>query len=367
MFGLGKRQSSSASPSSGSAVLSADRLSFPFECDSPFLFAVYHLDRYPAGNEKMGPGAALLRDRQLGSDFGHPSGWSMYHGEEIPGFPKHPHRGFETITITRRGVIDHTDSMGNAGRFGYGDVQWMTAGSGINHAEVFPLLNREGENILELFQVWINLPQRSKMVSSSFKMLWAENLPRPPAQAPPGNAPEVALIAGELAGFDVPPAPPPDSYASDPVSDVLILTVKLPAGTSWTLPRYAGNGRIENAESGLNRNAYFYAGKQATIGGQSFNDHKKIKLRPDVDAVFQAGPAGPVEVLVLQGRDIGEPVVQHGPFVGTTRQDIVQAFTDYQRTGFGGWPWPSDALAHPRERPRFAKYADGRMEEMPMP
>lgn len=77
----------------------------------------------------------------------------MYHGEEVPGFPKHPHRGFETITITRQGLVDHTDSLGNGGRFGYGDVQWMTAGEGISHAEMFPLLNQSGPNVLELFQV----------------------------------------------------------------------------------------------------------------------------------------------------------------------------------------------------------------------
>jgi len=73
-----------------------------------------------------------------------------------------------------------------------------------------------------------------------------------------------------------------------------------------------------------------------------------------------------VEFLVLQGRDIGEPVVQHGPFVGNSREDISQAFRDYQRTGFGSWPWPSDALVHGRGRQRFAKYADGREEERPM-
>lgn len=356
---FGKRLSGLTGSKASSAVLEVDRLGFPFACESPFLFAVYHLDKYPPGNEKMAPDRSLLKGHNMGSDFGHPSGWSMYHGEEVPGFPKHPHRGFETITITRRGIVDHTDSLGNAGRFGYGDVQWMTAGSGISHSESFPLLNRQGENILELFQVWINLPKRSKMAQPSFKMLWAENLNLP---KPDPGSPEVALIAGELPGFGVPPAPPPDSYAADPASDVLVVTVKLPAGSSWTLPAYAGK-----EVKGLNRNAYFYSGKRVTIAGQEFNEHKKVKLRSDVDAVLQAGASEPAEVLVLQGRDIGEPVVQHGPFVGNTREDIVKAFSDYQRTGFGGWPWESEALAHPRERPRFAKYADGRVEEMPMP
>ncbi|CAE6937791.1 unnamed protein product [Symbiodinium natans] len=156
-------------------IISDHAMSFPFDCESPFLFAVYHLDHYPPGNKDMTPNASL-KGHRMGADFGHPSGWNMYHGEEIPGFPKHPHRGFETITVTRRGWVDHTDSLGNAGRFGGGDVQWMTAGAGINHAEMFPLLNQEAENVLELFQIWINLPKRSKMVEPGFKMFWAEDV-----------------------------------------------------------------------------------------------------------------------------------------------------------------------------------------------
>lgn len=214
---------------------------------------------------------------------------------------------------------------------------------------------------MELFQIWINLPQRSKMVPPSFKMLWAEDMPRSSGRDSGGA--EVVLVAGQLSGLDVPPAPPPNSYAADPASDVLVLTVKLPAGSSWTLPRHAGSGNVEK----LHRNVYFYAGKEAKVAGMQFKEHRKIKLRPDVDVVLEAGTSEPAEMLVLQGRDIGEPVVQHGPFVGTTRQDITQAFSDYQRTGFGGWPWDSDALAHPRARPRFAKYADGRIEEKPIP
>mmetsp|Transcript_64727 Transcript_64727/g.152183 ORF Transcript_64727/g.152183 Transcript_64727/m.152183 type:complete len:378 (-) Transcript_64727:167-1300(-) len=345
-----------ATPPPGNPIVKAEEMSFPFDCESPFLFAVYHLDHYPPGKEDMSPDASL-RGHRIGADFGHSSGWNMYHGEHLPGFPKHPHRGFETITVTRRGWIDHTDSLGNAGRFGEGDVQWMTAGRGINHAEMFPLLDQTKENVLELFQIWINLPKRSKMVEPSFKMFWSEDL----ATVHQADGTEIALIAGSLPGFGSPPAPPPDSYASEPSSDVMVLTLKIPAGGSWTLPAYSG-GTV----AGLNRNAYIHTGKRSKVGGQIIVGQKRLKLRPDADTEIMAVD-GPSEVLVLQGRDIGEPVVQHGPFVGNSREDISKAFRDYQATGFGGWPWPSDALAHKRERPRFAQYADGHVEEKPMP
>ena len=339
-------------------IISASRLGFPFATDSPFLFAVYHFDKYPAGNEKMAVDSKLLRGRNIGADFGNPSGWSMYHGEEgVPGFPKHPHRGFETITFTRRGVIDHTDSLGNGGRFGYGDVQWMTAGEGISHAEMFPLLNRSGTNELELFQIWINLPKASKMAKPSFKMLWSEELP---SQCTDGA--EVALIAGSLPGMATPPEPPPDSYAAAKNgADVLVAAVKLEAGAKWTLPAYSGSN------SNMHRNLYFYSGRTVLINGKKLTDNAKVKVEPGVAMVLEAEASGPAEILILQGRDIGEPVVQHGPFVGNTQTDIMQAFRDYQSTGFGGWPWESSSLAFPRDRPRFAKYADGTLIERPMP
>mmetsp|Transcript_27385 Transcript_27385/g.82535 ORF Transcript_27385/g.82535 Transcript_27385/m.82535 type:complete len:190 (+) Transcript_27385:639-1208(+) len=159
------------------AIIRTESLSFPFSTDSPFLFGVHHDDLYPKGNDKMGPDASL-RGHSIGADFGNPSGWSMYHGEAgVPGFPQHPHRGFETVTVTVRGFIDHVDSLGAAGRFGDGDVQWMTAGSGISHAEMFPCLSKTEKNQLELFQIWLNLPKRSKMVAPYFKMLWGEEIP----------------------------------------------------------------------------------------------------------------------------------------------------------------------------------------------
>src|SRR3954452_6032657 len=128
----------------------------------PFLFCVHHDDAYPAANGEFGP-AASLTGHEIGSDFAGVDGWRMYHGETIPGFPQHPHRGFETVTYVRRGLIDHADSLGATARFGRGDVQWLTAAGGIVHSEMFPLVERDRPNPGELFQIWLNRPAAHKM------------------------------------------------------------------------------------------------------------------------------------------------------------------------------------------------------------
>ncbi len=142
----------------------------------PFLFCAYHRDDYPRGNGALGP-AEPLTGRDLGMDFSRKDGWSMYHGKTIPGFPQHPHRGFETVTIARRGLVDHADSLGATARYGNGDVQWLTAGSGIVHSEMFPLLESGAPNPLDLFQIWLNLPAADKMVDPYFSMQWATTMP----------------------------------------------------------------------------------------------------------------------------------------------------------------------------------------------
>ena len=108
-------------------------LGFQWPTVDPFLFCVHHLDLYPAGNGSFGPDPSSLEGREIGSDFEPRDGWRMYHGEEVPGFPQHPHRGFETVTLVRKGLIDHSDSLGATARFGQGDVQWLTAGKGVGN------------------------------------------------------------------------------------------------------------------------------------------------------------------------------------------------------------------------------------------
>jgi hypothetical protein len=142
----------SKGPSMSASVLKITPLGFQWPTLDPFLFCVHHADLYPRANAEMGP-AASLAGRRLGQDFTPKDGWRMYHGMRVPGFPAHPHRGFETVTVVLEGFVDHSDSHGAAGRYGEGDVQWMTAGSGLQHAEMFPLLREDADNPVELFPV----------------------------------------------------------------------------------------------------------------------------------------------------------------------------------------------------------------------
>jgi len=331
-------------------VLQTVGLGMQWPTVDPFLFCVHHLDLYPEGNEHMGPDASL-EARDIGMDFAGADGWRMYHGSIVPGFPQHPHRGFETVTFVRRGFIDHSDSLGATARFGRGDVQWLTAGEGIVHSEMFPLLDRDGPNTCELFQIWLNLPAADKMVEPYFTMLWNEDIPRLHATDDAGRSTEVTVIAGALGGLQ-PPAAPPNSWASRTDADLAIWHVVSEPEARWTLPAAADARTV--------RTIYVFEGS-LRIGKETIEAPTGVVLQSDVPVELEADPTG-AEALILQGRPIGEPVVSHGPFVMNTRAQIEQAFNDYQRTGFGGWPWPTDDPVHARDAGRFARHADGRIE-----
>ena len=350
-------------------ILHIKALGFPWATIDPFLFCAYHDDAYPAGNAQLGPNAPLTA-RDIGQDFSRKDGWSMYHGAEVPGFPGHPHRGFETVTIVRKGLIDHSDSLGATARFGGGDVQWLTAGKGVVHAEMFPLLNSDGPNPLELFQIWLNLPARNKMVPPNFTMFWSENIPRHIARDEQARTTEVAVIAGQLQHVDGantrttidPLAPPPDSWAAQDGADVAIWTLRMASGAKWTLPAATGGG---GDAGGTRRNLYFFKGTSIRIDGQAIDAHAAIELRANQSIELINTGIDVAEFLLLQGRPIAEPVVQYGPFVMNTQAEIAQTMQDYQRTQFGGWPWLDNAPVHGREPARFAMHPSGR-EEKPL-
>lgn len=326
-------------------------LGFQWETNNPFLFCVHHNDRYPPGNTELGPNASLA-GRTIGSDFVPRDGWRMYHGKKIPGFPVHPHRGFETITIVLNGLVDHADSLGAAGRYGGGDVQWMTAGAGIQHAEMFPLLNRELENHLELFQIWLNLPSRDKFAEPHYKMFWNEDIPEAVIKDRSGKTTTIKIIAGEIE--DVKPiAPPPESWASKKENGVAIWLIKMEPDAEWMIPAMPLNAA---------RSIYFYEGSSLFVDETEIPSYQAIDLASEGVIPLKNGPDDS-RILLLQGIPIHEPVVQYGPFVMNTRAEIQQAMDDYRLTAFGGWPWPRPDMVHGSNRGRFARYADGTEED----
>lgn len=332
------------------AIQKVRQLGSQWETQDPFLFCAYHLDQYPKGNGQMGPDASLA-GRNIGMDFNGKDGWNMYHGRVVPGFPAHPHKGFETITIVERGLADHSDSLGAAGRFGEGDVQWMTAGKGVQHSEMFPLLNTEAENPLLLFQLWLNLPKSSKMVPAHYKMLWHEDIPIVTHQDEQGHEIRVKVIAGAYNGTNA-LSPAPDSWAAKEENGVEVWLVTLAPNATWSVP---------TAAAGLNRTLYFYEGHEIATEGYQIPKGHGLDLIPEEDiSIKNGGQKG--FFLFIQGKPIGEPVAKQGPFVMNSYQEINDAIAEYRQTEFGGWPWPSHDHTHDPKRGRFAIHADGKEE-----
>lgn len=272
--------------------------------------------------------------------------------------------GFETITATIDGIIDHADSLGNAGRYGKGDVQWMTAGKGIVHGEMFPLIHKEQPNHTRFFQIWINLPSKSKMVEPSFAMFWNHRVPK--WKSEDGKS-AVTVFYGDYFlnhaenGDDDnnrpknPNNPPENSWATNPDNDVAVLHMTIQPGGTLQIPKAHITTDKKNK---VNRTLYCIEGIK---GGAVINNDFKVKdgiitvdASVDLEISLPSSASEPVEFLLLQGKPIEEPVAQHGPFVMNTRSEIEKAFMDYSATKFGGWPWPRDDMVFPREKGRFA-------------
>jgi redox-sensitive bicupin YhaK (pirin superfamily) len=304
----------------------------------------------------------------MGMDFTPKNGFRYYHGEVVPGFPSHPHYGFETLTLVRHGYIDHSDSEGAQARYGFpGDVQWLTAGKGIAHAEMFPLLDANGPNRCELFQIWINLPKKDKRVDPHFTMLWAEDIPKLTIEEDGKVMTQITVVAHSNSDFPLPiqsdkeeskagPSPPPYSYGSSKEAAFDVWTIKMAPGAKWTMPR-----TDENA----NRNLYYFLGDEVVVAGKKLSSaNVGIKLVPSEAVLIENTGKSEAEFLLLSAVPIKEPVVQQGPFVGNTRQDIIRAYTEYQSGVFGSWPFESNEPVHGREG-RFARYPDGNVLKPP--
>jgi redox-sensitive bicupin YhaK (pirin superfamily) len=335
-------------------VINLSPLTAPWSGSDPFLFCAYHVDKYPVSDGDMGVPVADLGGRPLGNDFSRQGGFNMYYGERVPGFPAHPHRGFETVTFVRRGYVDHSDSLGATARYGAGDVQWLTAGKGIQHAEMFPLLDQDEDNTLELFQIWLNLPASDKFAEPEFKIFWREDIPVWRQAETQGSDVfnEVTVLAGTFAPESgqalVPPSPPKHSWGAREEAELAIWMIRLSPGQKLTLPAAQ--------REGLQRTLYVYGGDALEVAGQTAPGKSQIQLEPRAACEISNTGASLLEIMLMQALPINEPVAARGPFVMNTEAELHQARVDYGRTQFGGWPWDHAGPLHSADTGRFATY-----------
>ncbi|MCD9046232.1 pirin family protein [Luteimonas sp. MHLX1A] len=227
----------------------------------------------------------------------------------IAGFPEHPHRGFETVTYMLDGRMRHRDNKGHEGLLVPGGVQWMTAGSGLVHSE----MPEQEAGRMRGFQLWVNLPARDKMTAPRYQEFGPERIPL----VRPAEGVEVRVIAGEVDGVAGPIA--------QPATDPLYLDLALDAGRDWThlLPEghnafvYVYEGALTVGEGDDARP--LPAQELAVLGGGDV-----LRLRADVAT----------RAIIVAGRPLREPVARHGPFVMNTREELMQAFVDFQEGRF---------------------------------
>jgi hypothetical protein len=232
----------------------------------------------------------------------------------MAGFPAHPHRGFETVTYMLDGHMRHEDHLGNRGDLGPGGVQWMTAARGIIHSE----MPQQSEGRMRGFQLWLNLPAKEKMQPAGYRDIPAGEIPV--IRLPQGG--EVKVIAGTLTLDGKATGGPVNGGGAKLSTDPMYLDVRLPAGEEFAAP----------VEAGHNAFLYIYEGS-AKIGPPDAGKllpHRAAGVLSDGDGVrVQAGAEG-ARFLLLAARPLGEPVVQYGPFVMNTREEIEQALADYR-------------------------------------
>jgi quercetin 2,3-dioxygenase len=232
----------------------------------------------------------------------------------LAGFPAHPHRGFETVTYMLDGHMRHEDHLGNQGDLGPGDVQWMTAAHGIIHSE----MPQQTEGRLRGFQLWLNLPSREKMKPARYRDIPSREIPTVALRQGGG----IRVIAGSLDVEGAQLSGPINAEGAKLATDPLFVDVRLPAGAEFTAP----------IPSGYNAFLYTYEGSAeiGPAGAAKGLPHRAAGVLSDGDNVrVRAGVDG-VRFLLLAAKPLREPVVQYGPFVMNTREEIEQALADYR-------------------------------------
>jgi len=275
--------------------------------------------RHPAYRDDIGD---LVTRRPVpgpGVDQVDPFLFLNHHGPQTyaPGnnglpFGPHPHRGFETVTFILDGELAHNDSGGGESIIEAGGIQWMTAGSGLIHAELSPAAFKRDGGPMEILQLWVNLPSRLKMTTPNYVGLQADDLPTFTA-----DGVTVEPVSGEWLGVTAP---------IQSLIDIHLAVLRFTPGAAFTAPVAPG------------RNVFLYVVRgQVSVAGAPVQPWDLVTLNPDGEAV---GIQATEDAVVLLGHalPIGEPVFAHGPFVMNTREEIVQAVQDYQAGKFGPPP-----------------------------
>ena len=233
----------------------------------------------------------------------------------LAGFPDHPHRGFETVTYMLDGRMRHRDNHGNEGLLVPGAVQWMTAGRGLVHSE----MPEQQEGRMRGFQLWVNLPAALKMGDPKYQEFAPERMP----VAHPAAGVAVKVIAGEVSDADGEPVRGP---IVQPATDPLYLDIDLAPDAAWSLDLPAGHNAF----------AYVYEGGVAVGRGDDARpvDTQELAVLGGGDALSLRAGAGGARLILVAGRPLGEPVARHGPFVMNTREEVMQAFVDFQEGRF---------------------------------
>jgi quercetin 2,3-dioxygenase len=233
---------------------------------------------------------------------------------ERKGVGTHPHRGFETVTIVYDGEVSHKDSTGQGGTIGPGDVQWMTAGAGILHQEFHSDAFAKQGGVLQMVQLWVNLPAKHKMTESGYQPILSESIPEVQLSNSSGS---IRVIAGEHEGQKGP------AKTFTPMS---VFDIRLKKGEELVLPVHDGwNTSVVVLRGAL---------EAAINPGVIAKDAKMLMFSQDGEGIKVKALEDTV-ALLLSGEPIDEPIVGHGPFVMNTREEIEQAINDFNRGAFG--------------------------------
>lgn len=313
-----------------------------WDTQDPFVFVSHHEDDYPAGNRQQAPPLHEITGRNLGRDYEKRLGYRMYHGKVVPGFPMHAHWGYETVTLPEIGFVDHYDTEGIEGRFGFGDVQWVSASSKYEHCEMYPLADQENRNPNDITQIMINLPLEMKNQGNSVSTVWRKDVP-----SVRGEGTEVRVICGSFGGESV-ESPNPVSYARIG-NGVRILRIAMEPGSSLS---------IDAPAEGANRNLYFVSGKDATVDGIRVKSWSRMKYSRMGGMSIVNGDEASV-MWLLEGRPIDQKMASFGPVILGDLEDVRKGLDEIRSNEFLEWPWDIIDKAQPLGTGRFIRYPDG--------